>query len=61
MRATSSWIAARTMSRHVTMKTEVNDFDPVPDEFEVDRVDRAVMPVANRHRGENSNRCGHRV
>ncbi len=30
---------------------EINDFNPVPDEFQVDRIDRAVMPVANRDRG----------
>ena len=32
------------------MITKVNDFNPVPDEFQVNRVDRAVMPVANRNR-----------
>ena len=39
-----------------TMITKVNDFNAVPDEFQVDRVDRAVMPVANRDCGQNSNR-----
>ena len=43
----------------IAMIAEVNDLDPVPDEFEVDRVDRAVMPVADRNSGKNSDRCGH--
>src|SRR5262245_43548624 len=39
-----------------TMITKINDLDPVPDEFQVDSIDRAVMPVANGDRGQNSNR-----
>ena len=38
------------------MIAEINHFDPVPDEFQVDRVDRAVVPVTNRDSGENTNR-----
>ena len=38
------------------MIAKINDFNPVPDEFQIDRVDRAVMPVANRDRCQNSNR-----
>ena len=38
----------------ITMKAEVDDFDPVPDELEVDRVDRAVVTIANRNGGENA-------
>ena len=37
------------------MITKVNDFNPVSDEFQVDRVDRAVMSVANRDRRQNPN------
>ena len=35
---------------------EINHFDPVPDEFQVDRVDRAVVTITNRDCGENTNR-----
>src|SRR5215471_12120203 len=31
--------------------TEIDDLDPVADELEIDRVDRAVVPVANRDGG----------
>src|SRR5262249_1821249 len=34
---------------------EIDHFDPVPNEFQVDRVDRAVVAIANRHGGKNSN------
>jgi hypothetical protein len=34
-----------------TMIAKIDDFDPVPDEFQIDRVNGAVMPVANRDRG----------
>ena len=37
------------------MEPEVNDFDPVPDELEIDRVDRAVVAIAKRNGGENAN------
>ena len=30
---------------------KINYFDPVPDEFQVDRVDRAVMAITNRDCG----------
>ena len=40
---------------------EINHFDPVPDEFEVDRVDRAVVTITNRDCGQNSNRRRHCV
>ena len=39
----------------ITMKAEINDLDAVPDEFEIDRVDRAVVSIANRDGCENSN------
>ena len=38
------------------MIAEINHLDPVPDELEVDRIDRAVVPVANRDSGQNSDR-----
>ena len=37
----------------VAVKPQVNDLDPVPDKFEVDRVDCAVVPIANWDGGEN--------
>ena len=40
----------------ITMKAEVNDLDAVPDELEVDRVDGAVVAIADRNGGENTNR-----
>jgi hypothetical protein len=33
------------------MVAQINDFDPVPDELEIDRVDRAVVSIANRDGG----------
>src|SRR4051794_11711330 len=38
---------------------EINHFDPVPDKFQVDRVDRAIVAITNGDRGQNSNRRGH--
>ena len=38
------------------MIAEINDFNPVPDELQIDCIDRAVMPVANRDSGEDTNR-----
>src|SRR5205814_2730727 len=43
-----------------TMITEINYFDPVPDKFKVDRVDRAVVAITNRNCGQNSNGRRHR-
>src|SRR5438128_4955846 len=43
-----------------TMITEIHDLDAVPDEFEIDGVDRAVVPVANRDGGEDANWRRHR-
>jgi hypothetical protein len=40
----------------VTMKSEIYDFDSVPDEFEIDGVDGTVVPVTNWNRSENTNR-----
>ncbi len=40
------------------MITEINDLNPVPDKLEIDRVDRAVVPVANRDGSKNANRRG---
>ena len=34
---------------------EINHFDAVPDEFQVDRVDRAIVTITNRNCGQNSN------
>ena len=31
-----------------TVITKINHFDPVPDEFQVDRVDRAIVAITNR-------------
>jgi hypothetical protein len=39
----------------VALIPEINHFDPVPDKFQVDRVDRAVVSVTNRNGGQNSN------
>src|SRR5262249_17023630 len=33
------------------MITEINHFDSVPDKFQIDRVDRAVVTITNRHCG----------
>ena len=33
------------------MITEIDDFDSVTNKLQVDRIDRAVMPVANRNGG----------
>ena len=35
-----------------TMIAKINDLNAVPDEFQIDRVDRAVMSVANRDSGQ---------
>jgi hypothetical protein len=43
------------------MVTEINDFDPMPDELEIDCVDRAIVPVADRHSGENANWRSHQA
>ena len=40
---------------------EINHFDPVPDEFQVDRVDRAIVTITNRNCGQNSNGRRHFV
>jgi hypothetical protein len=37
------------------MIAEINHFDPVPDKFQVDGVDRAIVAIANGYRGQNSN------
>src|SRR4030095_10238338 len=39
-----------------TVITEINDLDAVPDELQIDCIDRAVMPVANRDSGKDTNR-----
>ena len=39
----------------VAMKPKINDLDAVADEFEIDRVDGAVMSIANRNSSENAN------
>ena len=39
---------------HRPVIPKVNHFDPMPDEFQVDRVDRAVVPVTNRDGGQDS-------
>jgi hypothetical protein len=41
------------------MVAKIDDFDSVPDEFEVDRVDRTIVPIANRNGGEDADRCWH--
>ena len=43
----------------VAMIPEINDLDAVADELKIDRVDRAVMPVANRDSSEDSDRRWH--
>ena len=40
----------------ITMKAEIHDLDAVPDKFEIDRIDRAVVSIANRDGGKNANR-----
>src|SRR5437867_3381736 len=44
---------------HRAMITEINHFNAVADEFQVDCIDGAIMPVANRDSGQNSNRRSH--
>jgi hypothetical protein len=39
-----------------TVIAEINDLDPVSDELQIDCIDRAVVPVANRDSGEDTNR-----
>ena len=39
--------------------SEINHFNTVPDEFEIDCIDCAVVSVANRHSGQDSNRRSH--
>src|SRR5437660_5002974 len=46
---------------HRAMISEINDLDPVPDKFEIDCVDRAVVPVTNRDGSQNSNRSSHLI
>jgi hypothetical protein len=36
------------------MVTQIDHFDAVPDEFQVDGVDRTVVPVANRDSSQYS-------
>ena len=43
----------------VSMESEVNDFDAVPNELQIDGIDRAVVSVTNRNGGENSDGCSH--
>src|SRR5438270_4725276 len=38
---------------------EIDDFNAVPDELEIDRVDGAVVSVADRHGGDDANRLSH--
>src|SRR4029453_4468819 len=40
---------------------EINYFDPAPDKFQVDRVDRAIVTITNRNCGQNSNGRRHCV
>ena len=40
---------------NITMETQVDHFDAVPDEFQIDRVNRAIVAVANRNRREHAN------
>src|SRR5207244_11168555 len=40
----------------ITMKSEVNDFDSMPDKFEINGVNSAVVSIADRNRGKNANR-----
>src|SRR5205807_1490812 len=34
---------------YIAMKTEINDLDAMADKLEVDGVDRAIVPIANRN------------
>src|SRR6266403_4357935 len=43
----------------ITMKSQVNDVDSVADKFEINGVNRAVMPITNWDRRKNSNRSSH--
>src|SRR5438046_2363706 len=43
----------------VAVKSQVNDFDSVTNELEINRVNRAVVTIADRNGGKNSNRRGH--
>jgi hypothetical protein len=39
-----------------TVITEINDLNPVSDELQIDCIDRAVVPVANRDSSEKTDR-----
>ena len=43
------------------MVTEINDFNPVPNELQVDRIDRAVVSITNWHSGQDSYWRGHQA
>src|SRR5436190_5376960 len=43
------------------MITEINDLNSVLDKLEIDRVDRAVVPITNRHSREDTDRCSHQA
>jgi hypothetical protein len=40
---------------HRPVIAEINHFNAMPDEFQIDRVDRAIVAITNRDGGENSN------
>jgi hypothetical protein len=43
------------------MKAQVNDLDAVANELKVNGVDRAIVPITNRHRSKNTNRRRHKA
>src|SRR6476646_7336458 len=45
---------------HRTMIAEINHFNAMPDKLQVDRVDRAIVPVADRDSREDSNWRSHK-
>src|SRR2546423_1811253 len=43
----------------VAMETEIDHLDSMPDELEIDRINGAIVPVADRDSSQDANRRGH--
>src|SRR5207248_8074527 len=40
----------------IAMEPKINHLDPMPDELQINGVNGAIMPIADRDRGEDTNR-----
>src|SRR5439155_15641553 len=40
----------------IAMESQIHHLDAVPDKVDINRINRAVMPIADRHSGENADR-----